>query len=89
MDEKGDEAVGMDDVPEMAEGERKIADSPAKNIPLAAKLPDMGQDKGVKQYADAPAARVSLKAKLEAMKVKAAGADKPDRPIYKVKEVSI
>lgn len=76
MDEKGNDAVGMeDDEPEMPEGSREVADRPAGNIPLAEKLADAGQGKGISKYANAPAARVSLKEKLEAMKVRAAGGD--------------
>lgn len=74
MEEKGNDAVGMeDDEPEMPEGGREAADCPAGNIPLAEKLADAGQGKGISKYADAPAARVSLKEKLEAMKVRVAG----------------
>ena len=75
MDEKGDDAVDMEDEPEMSEGNREIADGSAKNIPLAEKLTDMGQNEGVRRYADVPAERVSLKEKLAAMKIKAAGGD--------------
>ena len=75
MDEKGNDGIGMEDEPETSEENREVADRSAKNISLAEKLTDTGQNKGIRQYADAPAARVSLKEKLEAMKVKAAGGD--------------
>ena len=76
MDEKGDDTLSMDeDEPEAPNGEKEVADRPAKNIPMAEKAANVGQDKGIRQYADAPAGRVSLKAKLEAMKVKVAGGD--------------
>lgn len=64
-----------DDEPESSKDDKEAADCPAKNIPLAEKLVDTGQNRGIRQYADAPAARVSLKEKLEAMKVRAAGGD--------------
>ena len=76
MDEKGDDTLSMDeDEPEAPNGEKEVADRPAKNIPMAEKAANVGLDKGIRQYADAPAGRVSLKAKLEAMKVKVAGGD--------------
>lgn len=86
MEEKGNDAVGMeDDEPEMPEGGREAADCPAGNIPLAEKLADAGQGKGISKYADAPAARVSLKEKLEAMKVRVAGGDAEKTMPQKVK----
>ena len=75
MDEKGNDGIGMEDEPETSEGDREVADRSAKNIPLAEKLTDTGQNKGGRQYTDVPAARVSLKEKLEALKVKAAEGD--------------
>lgn len=75
MDEKGNDGIGMEDEPETSEGDREVADRSAKNIPLAEKLTDTGQNKGGRQYTDVPAARVSLKEKLEAFKVKAAEGD--------------
>ncbi len=86
MEEKGNDAVGMeDDEPEMPEGGREAADCPAGNIPLAEKLADAGQGKGISKYADAPAARVSLKEKLEEMKVRVAGGDAEKTMPQKVK----
>ena len=76
MDEKGDDTLSMDeDEPEAPNGEKEVADRPAKNIPMAEKVANVGLDKGIRQYADAPAGRVSLKERLEAMKVKVAGGD--------------
>ena len=87
MDEKGDDTLSMDeDEPEAPKGEKEVADRPAKNIPMAEKVANVGLDKGVKQYADAPAGRVSLKAKLEAMKVKVAGGDKEKSMPQKAKD---
>ena len=74
MDEKGDNALGMeDDAPEAPEGEREVADRPAKSMTYAAKAADAGQGKDPRRYADAPAGRVSLKEKLAAMQEKASG----------------
>ena len=75
MDEKGNEEIDMDDEPEAPKSEKKVADRPAKNTPLAEKTVGIGQDKSIRQYADVPAERVSLKAKLEVMKAKVAGGD--------------
>ena len=75
MNEKGNDGIDMDDEPEAPKSEKEVADSPAKNIPLAEKTVGTEQDKRIRQYADAPAERVSLKAKLEVMKAKVAGGD--------------
>ena len=85
MDEKGNDGIDMDDEPEAPKSEKEVADSPAKNIPLAEKTVGTEQDKRIRQYADAPAERVSLKAKLEVMKAKVAGGDTEKPMPQKVK----
>jgi hypothetical protein len=86
MDEKGDDTLTMDeDAPEAPKGEKEVVDRPAKNIPMAEKAANVGQDKSIRQYAAVPAGRVSLKAKLEAMKVKVAGGDTNRQEIKKEK----
>lgn len=85
MDEKGDDGIGMDDELEILKSEKEVADRQAKNILMAEKAANVGQDKGTSQYADAPAGRVSLKAKLEVMKVKVAGGEEEKSMLKKTK----
>lgn len=84
MDEKAHDGIDMDDEPEVQEGEKEVADRPVKNIPMAGKSANAGQDKATRQYADAPAERASLKAKLEVMKERVAG-NSVKKPVVKEK----
>ena len=100
MDEKGDDALGMDDAPEedtaeKAETEENAADAP---IPYPAgntvrqSVPVNSRAQGLKMaagMADKPVQRESLKEKLEAFKEKAAGIGRTDIGKTKGKEVTM
>ena len=83
MDEKGDNAIGMDDAPEeetiTGEKGEKAADEPVLYpVQIAGQSDTVGSGslRGLKPavgMADKPAQKASLKEKLEAFKVKAAG----------------
>ena len=74
MDEKGDDALGMDDAPgEENEGQETSGHDVQKS----------GQGE---RFADKPVQRTSLKEKLEAFKVKAAGGDTEKAMPKKAKE---
>ena len=77
MDEKGDDALGMDDAPEEEnEGQETSGHDVQK----------LGQED---KFTDKPVQRASLKEKLEAFKVKAAGAEKQENHKEKGKEVTM
>ena len=91
MDEKGDDALGIDDAPE----EENAADAP-KPYPVENARHNYAVDndnpQGLKlaaAMADKPVQRASLKEKLEAFKEKAAGAEKPENQKEKGKEVTM
>ncbi|MGN0345863.1 MAG: DUF3849 domain-containing protein [Lachnospiraceae bacterium] len=97
MDEKGDDAIGMDDTPEesileKAEAVENAADAP---IPYPVEnarhnyAAENGNPQGLKlaaAMADKPVQRTSLKEKLEAFKAQVAGTDRGDNEKTKRKE---
>ena len=50
MDEKGDDGIGMDDELEILKSEKEVADRQAKNILMAEKAANVGQDKGTRYH---------------------------------------
>ena len=90
MDEKGDEALGMDDAPE----EENAADTPRPYPVENARhnyAVDNGNPQGLKftaSMADKPVQKASLKEKLEAFKVRAAGGDAEKAMPKKAKDKS-
>ncbi|MDD6069768.1 MAG: helicase, partial [Clostridiales bacterium] len=80
MDEKGDNALDMDDNVEVPTSETEVKERETNSARLEEKAANnKSQNNGIRQFSDAPAERVSIKAKLEAMKVKIAAAEKTDR----------
>ena len=91
MDEKGDEALGMDDttdIDNVGEEENESRETSGHDVNHSAKQNDLksGQEE---KFSDKPVQRASLKEKLEAFKVKAAGAEKQENHKEKGKEVTM
>lgn len=81
MDEKGDDALGMDDttdIDNVGEEENENRETSGHDV-----------QKSLAAIADKPVQRTSLKEKLEAFKVKAAGTDRTDIGKTKGKEESL
>ena len=74
MDEKGDDALGMDDAPEEENESRETSGHDVQKLGQEEKSSPQGL-KPAAAMADKPVQRASLKEKLEAFKVKAAGGD--------------
>ncbi len=105
MDEKGDDAIGMDDTPEEETGvqgedtsQKPAAVENAAKIPCPienagwAPMTGGGRPPGMKVAAamcDKPVQKMSLKEKLEAFKAQAAGTDRADTEKAKRKEETL
>ncbi len=87
MDEKGDDALGMDDAPEEENESRETSGHDVQKPAAGYGSPQ--RVKPTEAMADKPVQRTSLKEKLEAFKVRAAGAGKPEIGKAKGKEETL